>query len=53
MRYQNYKNQHTEMEYLNNIRKNRTLKVRKSLSKLVNDVKELIDRELKGRETNI
>ena len=41
------------MGYLNNIRKNRTLKVRKSLSKLVNDVKELIDRELKGRETNI
>ena len=32
LRHQNYKNEHTEMEYLNNIqKKNRILKVKNSL----------------------
>lgn len=38
-RHQSYKKKHTEMEYSNNIQRNRILKVKNSLLKLEKDFK--------------
>ena len=51
--HQIYKNENTETKYLNNIRKNRTLKVKNSLLELKKDFKELRERELRDREIKI
>ena len=45
-----YKDELLETKYLNNIQKNRILKVNKSLFKLEKDFKEVRDKELKDRE---
>ena len=49
-RYKNYKNENTGTKYLNNIQKNRILKVNKDLFELEKDFKEVKDKELKDRE---
>lgn len=48
LRHLNYKNENTETKYLNDDRKNRTLKVKNSLLELEKAFKELRERE---RET--
>ena len=52
-RHRNYKDEHPEMEYLNNLRKNKILKVRNSLLQLEKKFKELKERELKDREIKV
>ena len=47
---QKYKNEHTEMKYLNNIPKNRILGAKNNLLELRKDFKELRDREIKIRK---
>ena len=48
---QNYKNEHNEIKYLNNIPKNRILKAKNGLLELGKDFIELRDREIKiGKE---
>ena len=49
LRHQNYKNEHTAIEYLNNIQKTPQ---RNNLLELQNDFKELNDRELRNMEIN-
>ena len=47
LRHQNYKNENTDAEFLNNLqKKNRILNVKNSLSELEKDFKELRDRGL-------
>ena len=46
----NYKNENIEKKYLNNMRKNQFLKIKKNLLELEKDLMELKDRELKDRE---
>lgn len=53
LRYQSFKNENTEMEYLNNMRKDRILNVRKSFSELVKYLEQLKDRKSKDRERKI
>ena len=48
----NYKNENTEIKYLNNVRKNRFLKLKNNLLDL-KDFIELKDRESKDREVKI
>ena len=52
-RDQNYKNEQTETEYLNNIREKRIWKVNNSFSELEKDLKELKDRTLRDRKIRI
>ena len=47
MENSSYKNDNVERKYLNNMLKNRFLKIKNSLSELENDFIELKDRELK------
>ena len=48
---QNYKNEHNEIKYLNNIPKNRILKAKNGLLELGKEFTELRDREIKiGKE---
>ena len=49
----NYKNKNIETKYLNNIRKNRFLKVKNSLLESEKYFIELKDREIKDREVKI
>ena len=44
LRYENNKNEHTEMKYLNSIQKNKILKVKNSLLELEKHFRELKDR---------
>ena len=53
LRYQSFKNENTEMEYLKNMRKDRILNVRKSFSELVKYLEQLKDRKSKDRERKI
>lgn len=53
LRYQSFKNENTEMEYLNNMRKDRILNVRKSFSELVKYLEQLKDRKSKDRKRKI
>lgn len=53
LRYQSFKNENTDMEYLNNMRKDRILNVRKSFSELVKYLEQLKDRKSKDRERKI
>ena len=46
----NYKNENIEKKYLNNMRKNQFLKIKKNLLELEKDLVELKDRELKDKE---
>ena len=46
----NYKNENIEKKYLNNMRKNQFLKIKKNLLELEKDLIELKDRELKDKE---
>ena len=48
----NYKNENTEIKYLNNVRENRFLKLKNNLLDL-KDFIELKDRESKDREVKI
>ena len=48
-----YKNENIKRKYLNNMWKNRFLKVKNSLLELENDFVELEDREVKDREVKI
>ena len=50
LRYQSFKNENTEMEYLNNMLKDRILNVRKSFSELVKYLEQLKDRKSKERK---
>ena len=52
-RDQNYKNEQTKTEYLNNIREKRIWKVNNSFSELEKDLKELKDRTLRDRKIRI
>ena len=49
LRHKKYKSEHTEMEHLNNIWKNRILKVKKSLLEF-EDFGEVNDKEIKIRK---
>ena len=53
LRYQSFKNENTDMEYLNNMRKDIILNVRKSFSELVKYLEQLKDRKSKDRERKI
>ena len=53
LRYQSFKNENTDMEYLNNMRKDRILNIRKSFSELVKYLEQLKDRKSKDRERKI
>ena len=53
LRYQSFKNENTEMEYLNNMRKNRILKVKNMFSELVKYLEPFKDRKSKDRERKI
>ena len=53
LRYQSFKSENTDMEYLNNMRKDRILNVRKSFSELVKYLEQLKDRKSKDRERKI
>ena len=44
LRYENNKNEHTEMKHLNSIQKNKILKVKNSLLELEKHFRELKDR---------
>ena len=44
LKHQNYKSEHTEVKYVNNIQELRILKVKNSLLELEKDFKELIKR---------
>ena len=46
----NYKKENIEKKYLNNMRKNQILKIKKNLLELEKDLTELRDRELKDKE---
>ena len=46
----NYKIENIEKKYLNNMRKNQILKIKKNLLELEKDLIELRDRELKDKE---
>ena len=46
----NYKNENIEKKYLNNMRKNQFLKIKKNLLELEKDLIELKDTELKDKE---
>ena len=47
LRHQSYTNEHTEMNYLYNTRKNSIIKIKKNVLELERDFKELKDRELR------
>ena len=53
LRYQTFKNENAKMEYLNNMRKNRILKVKKRFSELVKYLEQFKDRKSKDRERKI
>ena len=50
LRHQSYKNEDTEMEYLNNTRKIRNVKIKNNLLELEKSFEELKDKELRDRE---
>ena len=52
LKHQNYKNENAETKYLNNIYKDKILKVKSNLWELGKDFKELRHRELKDRKIN-
>ena len=53
LRHQSYTNEHTEMNYLYNTRKNSIIKIKKNVLELERDFKELKDRELRDREIKL
>ena len=53
LRHQSYTNEHTEMNYLYNTRKNGILKIKKNVLELERDFEESKDRELRDREIKL